>query len=418
MARPLTAGWLLAILAAAAVADQLYLTDGRTFIGNVTVEQDSVQIEMPMGSMRLPKDQVLRIEWRETPEEQLAKKLTETNAKDPGALFEVARWALDQNLKAQGRHLCQQVLQLDGEHAGARQELGQMKVAGRWTGYDEAMQLAQSWLEAGRYAELLKDLLPGLDRIAPTPEAALAVGELQGQAQTRAGQFDAAAKTFAALAARARPPASVRYQATADVLAANRDGMYILSEPYPPMAGLLQQDRPVLPPGPASLAGPQVLAASLRDLAKKGIEAGRQLMEAARQVEPSDPSGALAKYGAALKAFDQADALCERISFSYRVEIARRKIALMRKDADEAARRFDAAMNALGQQELTAPAYRETVTQLIRHLDKVQENLTAILAVAKPFDRELVLEIKWAETDLARIRRMRQELAGELDDNP
>ena len=102
---------------------------------------------------------------------------------------------------------------------------------------------------------------------------------------------------------------------------------------------------------------------------------------------------------------------------SYRVEIARRRIAALRRRSDENAKRFDELLESLGRQKLSPAAYRNTVVRLIHYLDNVADDLDAVLAVAKPFSRELVFEVKWAELDRNRIEEMRRVLKKELDGN-
>ena len=418
MAKVFTAACLLAVLAAAAGADQLFLADGRSFTGTITEEKDSVLIEMPYGSLRFSRDEVLRIDRKDTPEEALAKKLAETAADDSDALVEVARWAAEHGLDRRAQELCAEVLRLRPDHAGARRQLGQTKVDNNWVGFDEAMELARSKLAAGRHDELLKDVLPGLKELAGdmTDADRLAVGELLGRTQLCAGKFADAAKTFADLGANANSPAAVRCAAIAEILNDNPDGMYVLAEPYPPTAGLLTPNETALQAGPACLAEPLVLQAALRDKAKGQIEAGGQLLSAGRMLEASDLAAARLKYTLALKAFDRADALKPRISYSYRLQIARRRIAGIRKEAEDAARKFDQAMEKLGRQELSDQAYRAMVLHLIARLEKVRENLKAILEVAKPHSAELVLEMRWAEVDLRKTEQMRQELSAEFDE--
>jgi hypothetical protein len=222
--------------------------------------------------------------------------------------------------------------------------------------------------------------------------------------------------TFTDLAAKTSGALSVRYAAIVDVLSANHDGMYVLMEPYPPESALLGGTAKSLPAGPASLAAPLVLEAALRDKAKQEIKSGREVMDAATKMEPTDPDGAMAKYLQAGKAFDRADAMVADIARSYRIEIARRRITAIRKDADADAKKFDAALATLGKKDMTAQAYRSMVQRLMHNIDSVRESLKGVIDIAKPYPRELVLEVEWAQQDLKKIEAMRVILASELDD--
>ncbi len=191
--------------------------------------------------------------------------------------------------------------------------------------------------------------------------------------------------------------------------------MYVLSEPYPPESALLGSSAKTVPAGPASLATPLVLEAALREKAKGEIKSGRNTMDAATKLERTDPDGALTKYVQAAKSFDRADAMVPDIARSYRIEIARRRIAAVRKDADADAQKFDAEMNTLGKKDMTAAVYRSTVLRLMHNIDSVRESLKGVIDIAKPYPRELVLEVEWAQQDLKKIEAMRVILASELD---
>jgi hypothetical protein len=123
----------------------------------------------------------------------------------------------------------------------------------------------------------------------------------------------------------------------------------------------------------------------------------------------------MAKYLQAGKAFDRADAMVADIARSYRIEIARRRITAIRKDADADAKKFDAALATLGKKDMTAQAYRSMVQRLMHNIDSVRESLKGVIDIAKPYPRELVLEVEWAQQDLKKIEAMRVILASELD---
>jgi len=158
-----------------------------------------------------------------------------------------------------------------------------------------------------------------------------------------------------------------------------------------------------------------VVQLAMRDRAKKEIESGRKLMDAALQTETSDPDATKLNYTKAAQFFDKADALVDGIARSYRVEIARRRIAVIRRDADAEAERFDKAMAKLGRQNMTAQEYQTLVLNLTHLLDSVRDNLQLILTAAKPYPRDLVLELKWAELDLKKIEGMRKVLLDEAN---
>ena len=52
---------LVGLLAGPAWADRLVLVDGRSFTGTVMIEEETVLVVLPYGSLRFPKDKVARI---------------------------------------------------------------------------------------------------------------------------------------------------------------------------------------------------------------------------------------------------------------------------------------------------------------------------------------------------------------------
>jgi hypothetical protein len=421
MVRAALAGCLIAALASVAAADKLVLTDGRVFVGTVSVEEDTVQISVPYGELRFPKIDVERIEIMDTPEQEFRKKLADTALSDPNALYELAQWAAGKGLSRQAGDLYGLILKLKCDHVGAHKALGHIHIGKSWLGFDAAMEQARGKLEAGSYAVLLEEILPALKAAAPTRRQAFQVMDLLGGTQLRSGQFNRAEATFGELAEAAKkadPPAgdlATRSAMIAEILHANPDGMYILRDAYPPAAALLGTAQAHVMPGPASLATPLVLEAALRDEAKKEIEAGRKFLDEAQKLAATDPDSANLKYAQADQCFQRADAMIPDIARAHRVDISRRKIAAMRKDADADARDFDEQMAKLGVKDMAPQAYNTMLQRLIHHLDSTRDDLKRIIELAQAYPKELVLELKWAELDLTKIDNMRKILVTELD---
>jgi len=421
MVRAALSGCLVAILATAAAADKLVLTDGRVFTGTVSVESDTVQIAVPYGTLRFDKTMVERIELMDTPEQEFRKKLADTDLDDPNALFGLAQWAGQKKLTRQATDLYNLTLKLAPGHAGAHKGLGHILIGKTWQPFEAALAQARGKLEAGSYEVLLEDIIPALKQAAPTRADSLEVTDLLGHAQLRSRQFIRAEATFTELAELARksePPAvdlAVRAGAIAEILHANSDGMYVLKETYPPSSVLLGATDSQVMPGPASLARPLALEAALRDEAKTEIEAGRELLEEAQKLSATEPDLGNIKYALADQAFQRADAMIPHIARAHRVDIARRKIAGLRKDADADAKDFDDQMAKLGVKDMPPSAYSTMILRMIHHLDSTREDLRRIVELAQVYPKDLVLELKWAELDLTRIENMRKILVTELD---
>jgi len=410
----LTVACILALPAGWAVADRVTLKDGRVITGSVSIEGASVLVKATFGTIRYDRSEVASIEFGATKEEIFASKLASADQSDPDALLSLAAWAEQQDLPREAKRLYQQIVTLAPNQPVARRKLGFVRIDEKWVTVAEGIQLARSKMEADRLDALLRDVLPALAAAADAKSAPL-VQELLGEAQIRARRFSDAAETFKALKGKGFTPFEMRAAALVEILADNPDGLYVLKEKYPP-AGELTGQRP-LEPGPHSLASSLVLEAALRDRAKAHLARGQEAMRQAAKAPAEDAETAEAAFRQAERHFDRADALLPQLARSYRVEIARRRIAALRRRSDENAKRFDELLESLGRQKLSPAAYRNTVVRLIHYLDNVADDLDAVLAVAKPFSRELVFEVKWAELDRNRIEEMRRVLKKELDGN-
>jgi hypothetical protein len=416
MARERGIALLLVLVSTVASADVLVLTDGRSFSGKVALEGETVSVELSYGTLRFPKHLISRIERKDTPQEELAKRLADISRDDIKALVEAAVWAARNGMGKQSHEIYTAVLKLDPDNPTARRALRFVRIDGKWHAFSEAMELAKGKLEAGQCEALLRDILPELEQIAATDEDRIAVAEITGQAQLRIKAFAAAEETFSELAeqARSHKAKAARFAATAEILRENRDGMYVVTEGYPSSITLSGASKPLLRAGPASLSRPIVLAAALRDVARKRIGAGRELMAQAQRLELTDPDAAAAKYAQASLAFNAADALCAGIARTYHVEIARRKIRSLRKDIEAGKSKFNGERDKLGRKALSPRAYRDLILRLIHHLDNVRDDLQEVLRVAEVYPRELVLERKLAEGELGKFDAQRKVLTEEL----
>ena len=381
------------------------------FHGKITVQENSVIIVMEYGTMSFARSEVARVEIRDTAIEQLSRRLAELKSDDVAGLFEAAAWADENELPRQARELYQKVVVLSPHHKGARRALGFAFVEGQWRTFAQSMELCRARLDSGPLDALLRQSLPAVEEIAG--ERWPAVRELRGLAQLRNKDFVTAAATYQDLARRTAGPTAWKFAAVADLLNDSRDGMVVLADPYPPDAKLT--GKKFLPAGPASLSNPLVLEAALHARARKEIAAGRSHMEEGLKLEPTDPDAAAVKYRQAGLTFDRADALVEKIALSHRVEIARKRITMIRKDTVLDAAGFDKQLNDLGNADVTAAVYRQRLTQMVRHLDNVRGNLASVLELAQPFPIELVMEISWAQQDMKKVEAMRQILVAELN---
>ena len=406
---------IVAALSASAGGDRIVLKDGRIFEGTVTKSDGKVLIEMDYGTLSFSPAEIESIEWGPTPAEVLEARLDDIDRTDADALFNLAVWAKDNGLNRRVEKILKEILDLDSDHSGAHRLLGHVKADGKWVELPAAIQLAQGKLEAGKYKTLLKQLLPAIKEVVKDPKQKLQVMHVEAHCLLRAKQFDRARQCFEQLVEKSSVPHSVRYAAIAEILKAHPKGMYVLAEVYPPTAMLLGAPGRIVKSGPASLGRPEVLAAALQDHAKSAIKKGKGLMAEGKKIESVEPEAAKTKYALAGKCFDKADAIVPDIARSWRVEITRRRIAMITKDMNVQAGKFDALKAELGERDMSPAAYSDLIVRMLRSLKRVRADLTDILELAGPFERELVLEITDATLRLQRVKVLTEVLKRELN---
>jgi hypothetical protein len=407
--------WLVvASFTATAGADRVTLKDGRVFEGAAQESAGAVTITLEYGCVSFPLSDVKTIEQMPTPAEALDDQLSKIDRKDADALCRLAAWAKDHDLPRKGDELAREVIALDADHAGTRKLLGYVKVNSAWQTVAAAMVLAEGKLEAAKYSDLLTDLLPALKGVASDAKDLHRIMEIEAACRLRDGQFAKARSAYEVLADKATGAEAIRYAAIADILKANPDGMYVLSEPYPPTAKLLKEP-PSIAAGPAALTRPVVLEAALRDSANAALKAGRELIDDGKKLEATDPEAAKTKYLQAETAFAKADALVPALARTYYVEITRRRIDLIARSMNAEAAKFDVCKDELGKKRLSAEAYNNLVNRMLRSLDLVRADLESMLKLASPYEQELILEVADASQRLQNVNAIRDVLAQELN---
>ena len=166
-------------------------------------------------------------------------------------------------------------------------------------------------------------------------------------------------------------------------------------------------------PGPISLGEPLALDAALRDAATIEIQAGKAWITQAQEAEPTDPVAAEAAYARAQLSLARANALLLGIARSFHVQIARLRIGAIRRSVEAEVRNYDENYQKLG--TLAPGAYRPLLQTMIHHLDGGLESLGDILRIAKPYPKELVMEVLFAKTDLKKLRAQRSILRDALN---
>lgn len=112
----------LAILVGPTSAEKIVtLRNGRKLVGEVTEVKDGYRIRLRAGAVVVvSSDEVLRIEEIKRPLNEFKRRLAATDKQDPEKLYELARWAADNNLLREARSVLERVLQLKPEDENAK----------------------------------------------------------------------------------------------------------------------------------------------------------------------------------------------------------------------------------------------------------------------------------------------------------
>ena len=126
--------YLTAAFCVVAVADEVKLTSGRTVTGIARHEEPSrVVVETRFGDLRFPDSEVQAIEPGRTDLHEFKERFDGVNACPSAAdVFSLARWAQDRGLVRYVNPLLTRTIEMDPDHAEARQLLGYTRYEGNW----------------------------------------------------------------------------------------------------------------------------------------------------------------------------------------------------------------------------------------------------------------------------------------------
>jgi hypothetical protein len=120
-----------AALGAVLSADVVVLKDGRRIDGQVLSESGGkVTVRTGLGDLEFPSASVVEIVRSKTARQEFAER--EAAAKTAGEFFALGEWARDKKLESLAKKAWKRAVELDGDHAGAREALGFVRYQDRW----------------------------------------------------------------------------------------------------------------------------------------------------------------------------------------------------------------------------------------------------------------------------------------------
>jgi hypothetical protein len=129
--RPALLAAALVALATLARADVIVLKDGRREEGEIVREDGAgVVVRTGLGELSFARSEIVEIVRKKTPRAEFAER--EARARTAADFFDLGEWARGQKLDALARKAWKRALELDGEHAQARERLGFVRHGGEW----------------------------------------------------------------------------------------------------------------------------------------------------------------------------------------------------------------------------------------------------------------------------------------------
>ncbi|MEE3198767.1 MAG: hypothetical protein VX254_01960 [Planctomycetota bacterium] len=118
----------------AARADIVYLRDGKTIEGKVTLNEDdnTYRIDTTRGSVIKPFNDIQRIVKAKLPQEVFTERFASVDRKDLNELASLVTWAREKYLVPQKQKVCGLILKIDPNHEMARRELGYTVFENEW----------------------------------------------------------------------------------------------------------------------------------------------------------------------------------------------------------------------------------------------------------------------------------------------
>ncbi|MGQ0613874.1 MAG: hypothetical protein ACT4PV_09075 [Planctomycetaceae bacterium] len=171
----LLAGFLLATMAA---ADVVHLKDGRTLEGVAVQEGDTVTLVDRDRKYQLKADEVVRVESKPSFMHDYLERLERLPTDDAEAIFEFGRWLDANDWPSRARLAYEEVIDLDGDHRGARRALGYRLYEGAWLSPEEIhrrnglVEYEGRWYSPHDLAELQKEIERDVDLRAARDQAA------------------------------------------------------------------------------------------------------------------------------------------------------------------------------------------------------------------------------------------------------
>ncbi|MGH9870002.1 MAG: tetratricopeptide repeat protein [Candidatus Polarisedimenticolia bacterium] len=139
--------YLLALVPALVLADDVHLKGGAVFSGRIVEETETmVSIDIGGGVVGVDRSRIERIVKGRSALDEYDERASRLKPQDANAWAGLGRWAAEQGLSAQSRQAYQKVLAVSPDDPEARQAMGFVLMDGRWLTEEESYR-AQGYVQ-------------------------------------------------------------------------------------------------------------------------------------------------------------------------------------------------------------------------------------------------------------------------------
>jgi tetratricopeptide (TPR) repeat protein len=423
---------VLGLGASAVWADVVHLKDGRKLEGKVLEEGDTVKVVTRMGTVSFPKDQVVQIERVKTPADQYLEKVAAVDPKDAKAHWELAVWCKEKRLLKEMAEELNKVIEIEPDHARARDELNYVKIDGEWVKAkrgmvyidgewvkpEDAVGRGKTLYDAEKYDDAYRIFNKASESIKKDVDQAEALMYL-GMAAERLGKWEEAKGAYEVIT-KMRPEVDLKFQAGVrrEIIEKATGGMYLVkgdavkediftidTDDKEKMKGLT---------GLQPLTNPLVMKIALRERCAGYLEKGKDLLKQAKDANNGTPEGSektTALLDQADGQFDLANRITADVARGFLVESVKIRVGVVNSQYNIQAGRLQGQLARLNAIEDRKVQMRMAV-QLAREVDVLLASLDTMEKLASRYPDELSQQIAVCRELRGRLNGLKAQLKG------
>ena len=417
---------------AQAVADIVYLDDGRKYEGTVSEDGDVVKVKTRMGELSFPKNKVERIEKVKSSAAVYKDKLAALKDDDVDGHYKLALWCRDQHLIKEMTAELEKVVALSPDHEGARAALNHVKidgewvkarsgmvyVDGKWVKPEDALEKGKSLYKVEKYEEAFRVLDGAVRNLKKDCDVADAQYNL-GMTAERLGKWDDAKAAYGAIldmktTVDQKPAAEARKS----VIDSSAGGMFLVKEPTgkDDIFSLDNEQKEKIKKlaGLQPLSNPEVMDIALRERCIIYIEKGKDYLKQAKDANTGSAEGDKKSVELLDKAEDQfrsADRTVKDLARGFLVECTKLRIEVYSKPFNIRWAKLQGSISRINTVEDPKEKIA-TAKGILKEIDDLAKSLDVIQKLAGQYPDELSQQVAQGKNIRNAITQLKATLSG------